>query len=204
MSEYLIQSETLTGIADKIRPLLGLTGTMTPEQMQTNLTTEQANIAAALAALTEKGVEVPEGANSNALAGLIAAIEAGGGWFRFGKKTFASAILSTTLDFRFPVGNDNGPPEIFVIVKEVSGTNKDSTSNSFFCGIAAPDFLPGVYVYCVTQNGARLPYFVSNNYAIYTDSLYDGDYMLARPFSMPSFNIKEGDTIAWFAIGGVT
>ena len=79
MAEYLIQSETLSGIADKIRPLLGLTGTMTPEQMQTNLTTEQANIAAALAALTEKGVEVPEGSNSGALAGLIAAIEAGGG-----------------------------------------------------------------------------------------------------------------------------
>lgn len=84
MSEYLIQGETLTGIADKIRPLLGLTGTMTPEQMQTNLTTEQANITAALAALTEKGVEVPEGANSNALAGLIAAIESGeGGGFSF-------------------------------------------------------------------------------------------------------------------------
>lgn len=79
MAEYLIQDTTLTGIADKIRPLLGLTGTMTPEQMQTNLTTEQANITAALAALAEKGVEVPEGANSNALAGLIAAIEAGGG-----------------------------------------------------------------------------------------------------------------------------
>lgn len=79
MAEYLIQDTTLTGIADKIRPLLGLTGTMTPEQMQTNLTTEQANITAALAALAEKGVEVPEGANSNALAGLIAAIESGGG-----------------------------------------------------------------------------------------------------------------------------
>lgn len=77
MAEHLIQDTTLTGIADKIRSLLGLTGTMTTDQMQTNLTTEQANITAALAALTEKGVEVPEGANSNALAGLIAAIESG-------------------------------------------------------------------------------------------------------------------------------
>lgn len=84
MAEYLIQDTTLTGIADKIRPLLGLTGTMTPEQMQTNLTTEQANITAALAALAEKGVEVPAGANSNALAGLIAAIEAGGGNVAYG------------------------------------------------------------------------------------------------------------------------
>lgn len=89
MAEYLIQDTTLTGIADKIRPLLGLTGTMTPEQMQTNLTTEQANVAAALAALTEKGVEVPTGANSNALAGLIAAIEAGGGDVAFGSFTIS-------------------------------------------------------------------------------------------------------------------
>lgn len=80
MAEHLIQDTTLTGIADMIRSLLGLTGTMTTDQMQTNLTTEQANIAAALAALTEKGVEVPTGANSNALAGLIAAIEAGGAY----------------------------------------------------------------------------------------------------------------------------
>lgn len=79
MAEHLIQDTTLTGIADKIRSLLGLTGKMSPAQMQTNLTTEQANIAAALAALTEKGVEVPAGANSNALAGLIAAIETGAG-----------------------------------------------------------------------------------------------------------------------------
>lgn len=79
MAEHLIQDTTLTGIADKIRSLLGLTGKMSPAQMQTNLTTEQANIAAALAALTEKGVEVPTGANSNALAGLIAGLEVGGG-----------------------------------------------------------------------------------------------------------------------------
>lgn len=69
----------MTAIADKIRGLLGLSGEMGLDAMATNLTTEQANIAAALAALTEKGVEVPTGANSNALAGLIAAIESGGG-----------------------------------------------------------------------------------------------------------------------------
>lgn len=98
MSEYLIQGETLTGIADKIRPLLGLTGTMTPEQMQTNLDTEASNITAALAALTEKGVEVPEGANSNALAGLIAAIEAGGSCDMYTLVTFEEETLSYTVN----------------------------------------------------------------------------------------------------------
>lgn len=98
MAEYLIQGETLTGIADKIRPLLGLTGTMTPEQMQTNLTTEQSNITAALAALAEKGVEVPEGANSNALAGLIAAIEAGGGGMKMGIITPTESTQTMTIE----------------------------------------------------------------------------------------------------------
>ncbi len=103
MAEYLIQDTTLTGIADKIRPLLGLTGTMTPEQMQTNLTTEQANITAALAALTEKGVEVPEGANSNALAGLIAAIEAGGG-AKISTGTFTGAGNADALTVQHNLG----------------------------------------------------------------------------------------------------
>lgn len=94
MGEYLIQDTTLTGIADKIRSLLGLTGKMSPAQMQTNLTTEQANITAALAALTEKGVTVPAGANSNALAALIAAIESGGGKIVAGLYTPASTQSS--------------------------------------------------------------------------------------------------------------
>lgn len=95
MAEHLIQDTTLTGIADKIRSLLGLTGKMSPAQMQTNLTTEQANITAALAALAEKGVEVPAGSNSNGLAGLIEAIEAGGGSKMYFEKTTFSADTGT-------------------------------------------------------------------------------------------------------------
>jgi hypothetical protein len=97
MAEHLIQDTTLTGIADKIRSLLGLSGKMSPAQMQTNLTTEQANITAALAALEEKGVTVPDGANSNALAGLIAAIEAGGG-IKISAATFTPAENTNEVD----------------------------------------------------------------------------------------------------------
>lgn len=39
MSEYLIQEETLQGIADKIRVLSGTEGTMTPAEMQSDLDT---------------------------------------------------------------------------------------------------------------------------------------------------------------------
>ena len=119
MSEYLIQDTTLTGIADKIRPLLGLTGTMTPEQMQTNLTTEQANITAALAALAEKGVDVPAGSNSNALAGLIAAIEAGGGSVSIGDVTLAESGNSIELEH-----NLGAIPNKAVLIRGANGVAK--------------------------------------------------------------------------------
>ena len=69
----------MTAIADKIRTLLGLTGTMGLDEMAAHLGTEQSNVTAALAAIAGKGVTVPEGSNSDSLAALIAAIEAGGG-----------------------------------------------------------------------------------------------------------------------------
>ena len=37
MAEYLIQGETLTGIADQVRRISGVDGELTPEQMTTNL-----------------------------------------------------------------------------------------------------------------------------------------------------------------------
>ena len=69
----------MTAIADQIRALLGLTGTMGLDEMATHLGTEQSNVTAALAAIAGKGVTVPDGSNSDSLASLIAAIEAGGG-----------------------------------------------------------------------------------------------------------------------------
>lgn len=45
MAEYLIQEETLTGIADKIRILNGTEGTMTTAQMDSSLSDANNNIA---------------------------------------------------------------------------------------------------------------------------------------------------------------
>lgn len=44
----------------------------------TDVSRIKGNITAALAAIVDKGVTVPDGSNSDALAGLIASIEAGG------------------------------------------------------------------------------------------------------------------------------
>ena len=68
----------MTAIADKIRTLRGISGPMGLDTMATHIGNEQTAITAALAALTEKGVEVPAGSTSDALAGVITAIESGG------------------------------------------------------------------------------------------------------------------------------
>ena len=68
----------MTAIADKIRTLRGISGTMGLDTMATHIGNEQTAITAALAALVEKGVDVPAGSTSDALAGLIEAIESGG------------------------------------------------------------------------------------------------------------------------------
>ena len=47
--------------------------------VQSEITRISGNVSAALAAIAEKGVSVPSGSTSDALASLIAAIEAGGG-----------------------------------------------------------------------------------------------------------------------------
>lgn len=69
--------------------------------IQSEITRLQTNITAALAALAEKGVEVPAGANSNALAGLIAAIEAGGGSGAYGTITLAEEMNTIVVNTGF-------------------------------------------------------------------------------------------------------
>jgi hypothetical protein len=71
MAKYSINDTTLKAIADPLRSLLGLTGGMTPEEMASNGAAVQANVTAALTAIAEKGVTVPDGADSDDLAELI-------------------------------------------------------------------------------------------------------------------------------------
>ena len=72
-------NDKMTAIADKIRTLVGATGTMGLDAMATNVGTANTAVASAITALTDKGVTVPDGTNVTGLAELISAIEAGGG-----------------------------------------------------------------------------------------------------------------------------
>lgn len=202
MSEYLIQNTTLTGIADAIRPLLGLTGTMTPEQMQTNLTTEQANIAAALGALAEKGVEVPEGANSNALAGLIAAIEAGGDIsYTTGTITPEETIVPTSSARYYIEHNLGTKPTLFILMR--TGYVTEKTAND--------------YILIVATKKQKMQFFrTSTGYSgslRRADELDGGDNSSGTIGSCSSTKLgvggyqqqlTAGHTYTWMAFSGVT
>lgn len=70
-------NEKMTAIADKIRALLGLSGTMGLDAMATNLETEHTNIANAFAAVGNKGGTVPASKVSSNLADAINSISSG-------------------------------------------------------------------------------------------------------------------------------
>ena len=68
----------MTALADLIRGLRCVSGTIGLDAMAAHLTDERAGLDSALTALADKGVIIPDDTNITGLAGLIAAIEAGG------------------------------------------------------------------------------------------------------------------------------
>ena len=79
MAKYSINDITLSNIATPIKTLMGLSSELTPDQMATQLNSANTAVTDALTVISEKGVTVPNGSGVDALAGLIAAIESGGG-----------------------------------------------------------------------------------------------------------------------------
>lgn len=70
-------NSAMTAIADKIRALLGVSGTMGLDAMATHLETERSNIASAFAAVGSKGGTVPGSQVSGNLASAIGTISTG-------------------------------------------------------------------------------------------------------------------------------
>ena len=78
LDKVLVTQMELYNIADGLRTLSGETGGMLLSEMSGKIDAANAAVDAALAALTEKEVEVADGAGVGELAGLIRGIEAGG------------------------------------------------------------------------------------------------------------------------------
>ena len=93
------------------------------------------NIAAALAAIADKGVTVPDGSTSDALAGLIASIEAGGGggglpepFSKFETGTFLLSKLAYAN--AYPITHGLGiAPKVFLIMTAEPGSYSGGSIN---------------------------------------------------------------------------
>ena len=120
----------MTAIADKIRSLRGVSGTMGLDAMATHLGNEITGLNAALAALTEKGGTVPDGTKVDGLAALIAAIEAGGGGGGGATVSFGSFTPSTDAK-DYVVAHDLGiVPDIVFYWTDASATSANGVASS--------------------------------------------------------------------------
>ena len=134
--DYAVPGDWLDNTATQIQSLTGATGGLTTEQMSTQLYTEYANVQNALAVLATKGVTIPDGANSNNLVELIAAIEVGGG----GEdatllKSGTLSVSANTALSRFTFNHDSGiiPRTLLLLNSRAISTSNTGTMAYALC-----------------------------------------------------------------------
>lgn len=141
------------------------------------------------------------------MAAAISAIQAGGGdiWIQSGEIV---RVEDTAINYGFggiPVDDSKGKPDIllFFLKTETSIKTKDYADKSFFGGIAAPAFLPSVYMYGrSSSSNIYAPFVIDNTKAMVKDA-NTGYYHLANPGYMLSLTLFAGNTYTWVAIGGI-
>ena len=160
--------------------------------IQTEIDRISGNVSAALSAITEKGVTVPDGSTSDALAELITSIEVGGIRIEQGSVTF----VETTNSYRFV----NDEPDIFIAYVE-----DDSR----------PQYNSSKYVWAFIQDTRRFTYHGNQRLTAYYIGYNDGTKKYYTPFKGTYSSIGKyivGDfasalgakTYKWYAIYGVT
>ena len=167
------------------------------------------NITAALAAIADKGVTVPEGSTSDALAELIASIEAGGGggynfdgnprWISSGEFTPANTITVDNLD-----------PILFT-PSVTTGNNTDAARGRFFFMFDATKTEANAVSYTGIANPLTVNSVVTVSNYLYlyggevdeytTYSFFGGTYLSAgREYGYSSYDqIQFGSTKYKFA-----
>lgn len=162
--------------------------------VQTQIDRISRNVSAALSAIADKGVTVPDGSTSDALAGLIQAIQAGGGNIRIeqGSVTFAETVSIYTFV--------NDKPDIFIVYVE-----DDSK----------PIYSDSRYIWAIIQNTILFDYYGKQRPTMYAFGYNHGSMKYYTPYkctydkigaySSSNFNSRLGaKTYKWYAIYGVT
>lgn len=147
--------------------------------IQTQIDRISGNVSAALSAIAEKGVTVPDGSTSDALAELITSIEAGGGGYDVIAGTFTPAsdcymyeiinsgdLTTTTGNYLVKYG---------ILLSEQADTDISTSSN--YCSIATfGDIQKSVLTRGYNSSYTRSK--ISTTYGLYVSQgrLYTGEY----------------------------
>ena len=152
----------------------------------TDLARIKGNITAALAAIAEKGVTVPDGSTSDALAELIASIEAGGGGgieIKSGTSTMAEQVRAYSFV--------NDKPDVFIMYR-IDDTKPTYNVSNFIWALFQFKSLGKQYIF---------------GYSIGTSKYYVPSYVkltLSGAFNSVDFNsyLGAGVTYKWHAFYG--
>ena len=166
--------------------------------IQTQIDRISGNVSAALSAIAEKGVTVPDGSTSDALAELIASIEAGGGASGFAKVAKGSVIItsvisSSTLTIEHGLGQN---PDIAILYNPNGFTNDGITacimlSNGAFVNVG--------YNSSNSSSSRRGVYFGTNASMDETSFTVQGKLHYGGSSSTPSVIFKDGSYYIWVA-----
>ena len=165
--------------------------------IQSEIARIQENLSDAFAALTEKGVTVPDGSNSNALAGLIGAIESGG--VKVNEGTYTLAVQTTASDaILIPHGLGEKPYFAAVFFAPDSSFTSPPQSALMCYVIAAEKFR-----YRVSGSSSLLKVDYDKDTTVdQTDetniAVYGYKVGISYTASMP-----EGTKFYWIAVGGL-
>lgn len=170
--------------------------------IQSEINRISGNIADALAAIAEKGVTVPNGSNSDALAGLIAAIQAGGidlpdGYaMDYGTITLAESTYSLNIGLKNTYSQKNGSYGSFYIA-----LNTESLIGQVFVPGGFNIVLPNEKSYA-TGTYTNTSGAVYSTTAAYVPKQWSSQFYAASSMASQLYYLA-GTTYFWMVIGEV-
>lgn len=207
-----VQSK-MTAIADATRALDGSTAKLTLDGIASKLGVEKTNVTAALAAIAEKGVTVPDGSTSDALAGLIASIEAGGAKVALGTYVPTSNVANAKIAHNLGVipdlvlywiGNRSGGKSSIELGINISNAVRSALNASqgvgiFQYGDNAVTMCTQRTNYEITANPSATSHTYGSPFGATANDMYIGE---SRTTPLIYFLIA-GEQYNWIAIAGL-
>lgn len=204
-------NKKMTAIADEVRSLLGVTGVMGLDTIESNLNTANSSVTAAMNSLMNKGAVIPSDANVTSLSSIIESIQIGGGLkYTSGKISFNSDYYVSSGDGTAVTHNLGVVPEAIFI--RISASRLDSIVHLMHYfgtrknGIFNPDgnLNSSIAVTGIGSNSISVAEVSSNDFTSSSGKVVKSATTTAFYFAPPSTMMaKAGEEYVWYAIGGV-